>query len=1184
MTTIGGHWATLSTEWSRVVGGEDERRGTIVEFWQAVEMFSPQRVDRPDRQQRVFQVEADEPLPWDPGHELARLALRPHLAWRHIVYVGIYRLDEVFEVLSRRFDPDPDSYDERPAGESAVAAFLIDENGCAVPGSDVLSSCAWATGHAGDDEPGPKWIADFQDASIEFTRLWQKVITAERTGVPVDDSAQPALRVFDRTVLDECLTAAIQAAGISGVLPVAGIRVRSQIVARRTANEVNGLDFLNSFIMDDLVRVGGHVTRGDAGAALRDYLCPEDRISTGARIDVRERIDTVLELTSPAAVPAGRWPSDPGHALALSQQLAVNTALGMSDTGIMGVNGPPGTGKTTMLRDIVSALVVERAARLAALPEPGAAFTGERMRWKTGDRTRVVSLLRPELTGFEVVVASSNNGAVQNVTDEIPASDAIGADWRGAAAEVNYFPEIATALLAPDPAERSSEATSAAPIDGWALMAARLGNKTNRGRFVDAFWYHTPESDEDQQDWAGLLPILRSWEAEAPQQTWAEAVAAFRAVETRVETIRRSRSAFYAQLTRCKEVKQQLDTTVADLAAAAASLETARGQRDSAFRTASECVREAERLARVQQAADEQAARQRRAAAEQAVRDSRAEVERIVDGRRVRAEESVRRWGAELDRRVATRDEHRALRPRWWKMLWSLGTAGREWKQRDSSLAAQVQQASQAVAQAQAEWEAVQCDLAIARSAVSTAQHELTAATRALNVGIPLPSVTYEPLASANRTLELAEREVTAAAQALSRGERRYQTQREELIALSAALADNAGLGVYFPDDTWWTDRVRRESAAPWTDPEWNTARSELLLAALALHRSFLRQMPTRMRQNLQAAMDIVGGGAPRDLSAQAAQAAWQSLFLVVPVVSTTFASYGRLFGHLEREALGWLLIDEAGQATPQNAVGALWRTRRAVVVGDPLQLEPVTTLPFRTEDALRTDFGVDPQWNPSGTSVQRIADRLTPLGTSLPDDEGTTWVGVPLTVHRRCDAPMFDIVNTIAYDGLMINGTGTAARERFDATYPSLPESKWIDLVGASAHGHWIPDEGRQLDRILRTLHDLGIAMSEVMVISPFRDVAREIGRRAGGRPGLTAGTIHTAQGKQADVVILVLGGDPARPGARRWAASKPNLLNVAVSRAKRRLYVIGDHGSWSRERYFRTLARHLPQAEPVR
>jgi hypothetical protein len=29
------------------------------------------------------------------------------------------------------------------------------------------------------------------------------------------------------------------------------------------------------------------------------------------------------------------------------------------------------------------------------------------------------------------------------------------------------------------------------------------------------------------------------------------------------------------------------------------------------------------------------------------------------------------------------------------------------------------------------------------------------------------------------------------------------------------------------------------------------------------------------------------------------------------------------------------------------------------------------------------------------------LDDRLTPLGTRLPSDGGTTWVGIPLTVHR---------------------------------------------------------------------------------------------------------------------------------------------------------------------------------------
>lgn len=58
---------------------------------------------------------------------------------------------------------------------------------------------------------------------------------------------------------------------------------------------------------------------------------------------------------------------------------------------------------------------------------------------------------------------------------------------------------------------------------------------------------------------------------------------------------------------------------------------------------------------------------------------------------------------------------------------------------------------------------------------------------------------------------------------------------------------------------------------------------------------------------------------------------------------------------------------------------------------------------------------------------------------------------------------------------------------------------------------------------------------------------------------------------GKQADVVVVLLGSD------------KPNLLNVAVSRAKRRLYVIGDRKAWSRQRYFETLAAHLPHATPI-
>ena len=69
----------------------------------------------------------------------------------------------------------------------------------------------------------------------------------------------------------------------------------------------------------------------------------------------------------------------------------------------------------------------------------------------------------------------------------------------------------------------------------------------------------------------------------------------------------------------------------------------------------------------------------------------------------------------------------------------------------------------------------------------------------------------------------------------------------------------------------------------------------------------------------------------------------------------------------------------------------------------------------------------------------------------------------------------------------------------------------------------------------------------------------------------------MHTAQGKESDVVLFILGGNPVRPGAKQWAAQRPNLVNVAVSRARRRIYVIGDHTAWSKYRYFDTLSGYL-------
>ena len=172
----------------------------------------------------------------------------------------------------------------------------------------------------------------------------------------------------------------------------------------------------------------------------------------------------------------------------------------------------------------------------------------------------------------------------------------------------------------------------------------------------------------------------------------------------------------------------------------------------------------------------------------------------------------------------------------------------------------------------------------------------------------------------------------------------------------------------------------------------------------------------------------------------------------------------------------------------------------------------------------------------------------------------------------------MFEISNEIAYAGLMVFGT----RDR--GTFPG--RDRWFDVRSGDARGHWIPAEGEQLRTLLYELLADGVGASGIRVLSPFRQVAAEaaeVHRRVFGESCSAGdrkkwiGTVHTMQGKEADVVILVLGGNPAQPAARAFATRTPNLLNVAVTRARRRLYVIGNRPAWAGEPHFDVLARTL-------
>jgi hypothetical protein len=227
----------------------------------------------------------------------------------------------------------------------------------------------------------------------------------------------------------------------------------------------------------------------------------------------------------------------------------------------------------------------------------------------------------------------------------------------------------------------------------------------------------------------------------------------------------------------------------------------------------------------------------------------------------------------------------------------------------------------------------------------------------------------------------------------------------------------------------------------------------------------------------------------------------------------------------------------------------------------------------------MRTRYQVDPHWLPNRQSAQTLADEATPWGRMAGPAGSKTWVGLPLVVHRRCDRPMYALANRIAYDGAMVYGTLTPGPEK--ETRASLPTG-WIAAQGTS-QGNWVPAEGKALQELLAHLRADGVDARDISVITPFTDVRNNVKRIVG--HDMVFGTIHTMQGKEAMVVIMVLGGNTAGPGARNWAVSEPNLLNVAATRAKRRFYVIGDRDDWQNRALFCDVMDLLPlQAIPAR
>ncbi|AVE05648.1 hypothetical protein CYL20_14225 [Pseudomonas palleroniana] len=976
-------------------------------------------------------------------------------------------------------------------GQTCFARISLDKSGCPLAGSISISTAPWALGQALSHGLGALGAAEFESARDDLVNRFNNFF-ATRV-----DSASGPLTASEVLSLHQTLC---QWAGFypGADQPLAVLEVKTKARTTQALDDasdqepatlqeeeeededdpVDDLDILNSFYIGDLERAMHSVRTGNVPAALRQYLTP---LADDQRLDLYSNAgrELLYQRLRPRHLSIGHWLGNAEHPMSLMQQFALNQAgADLQYSGLFAVNGPPGTGKTTLLRDLFADNIVRRARVLSGLSSVNDAFSTQPLTVRFMDEQRKVWPLIEALTGFEMVVASSNNAAVENISVDLTKRSALDAAWQS----VGYLQPVAHNLAVK--VKKSGPVFPKGRDVPWGLVSCALGNAGNRRRFREGLFFNEFESDKTERP-----QTLWKWFDQAQSTGFAEARAAFSLADKAV-------SAALAERERLAQLLEELgDGTQASYVAQAQQAHT---QLRAGVEAADAAVRE--NLSRQQVEGHECLL--------------------LVEQQRL------------IDR----------TSPGWWARLW-----------RTQSARTYIRQCAEN-AKLQLESHARLRALKSEAVSLSSQLAKLDAQRQACERSLAQRSRDWETKTAERAVLE----------------------QRLGVPVLPAALAD--------------LELPQFQINGLWHDAQFARLRSALFAAALQLQQAWLHeagQPKNRMRSNLWAISNLLNNKQPED--AGHVLPIWQNLFMIVPVVSTTFASFANQFRGLQSDALGWVFIDEAGQAVPQAAVGALWRARRCVVVGDPLQIEPVFTLPRQLITALGqlSPFTQDDSYAPHQVSVQRLADQASRFGTYAPMMGQRLWIGSPLRVHRRCYDPMFSLANRMAYDDKMV--LGLAQRNAPDAPLIDLP-SGWVDIRGNVTRKQVVYEQVEFMAKVIVCLFQRDQALPGLYVVSPFKAVRQALRQHlmqvkwAGAEPRRTdlkewlkrnVGTVHTFQGKEQDTVFMILGADRDHAGGAQWAASKPNLLNVALTRARHRVYLVGDIELWGELEHFSLAAR---------
>lgn len=992
----------------------------------------------------------------------------------HAVLLSVVKGTEVLEAFIDKLGIE---HPEKPyLGNVYSASFTVDAEGYYKEGSLQIAPFIWVI-YQMMCQPDVEFKDIKLDGWDEVVKDIENSFNLSEEKVSLDKAAHEINAYLQENILKPMGVTMFRAGDIYGYC---GFTTEEIQLVKAETMPIN--DLKSSFFLDDLQLVLQHI----------DTLMDNDKVlsyinSLNQNIehyDLLKDTDQMRKWYNPKVLPFGRWPSK--FNLSFMQQIAVNIAKEIPKD-IFSVNGPPGTGKTTLLKDIIASNIVERAAKFCESNDVNDIFKKVVGR----DGTSFYYTIPSDIAVYGMLVLSSNNKAVENITLELPNISSVEAGTNGSTLFNPEFSDqqVDLSCFAKDEkykyvkssevyftflADRLAESNTQ-----WGLISARLGKKSNINTFMPALNVLSLD----------MSSIMRMPSA---QDSFESAKRQFQAQYNLVKTL-------FTYVTTYEENTQSIQEL---------KLKTNQLQE--------EVVSIDEQLSKYDTLDDD--------------------LLKLIEHKN------------SIETKLIEYNNQRSIFDKLWSATnWSILKA-----MGNPTLLSVIEEENTKLQTVKQQLDALH-QLVNERESIINRKDGLLADIK--NVG---------------GTIQKAEK-----------------TQQEILGTLKISSKDT----IHCFDDivsklmSSDDDRAEAHTAFLYVCNYLNECRERLLYDALQLQKAVV--MSDAFRKNMQLLSQYWGSLSDRkklqknfDLD-MIFPALLNSLMIAVPVISSTFAAVERFLINCKSESsLGTIIIDEAGQASPHMLVGALFRAQKAIVVGDPKQIEPVQTV----QDLFVERIGGEGigKYRSKELSVQSLADAQNPFAGIIKNLDGSeSWVGCPLVIHRRCKDPMFTVANELSYGGFMINKT-------IDSDDPIDPckESCWITYdisnIESSTTGkdRYIQVQGQIAFELIQKLRARNAEFKDIFIITPFTSVAHgfktymqsisddivnwtDKDNKSGWLKD-NIGTVHTFQGKEAKVVIYMLGcqSDGSANGAIKWVNA--NNVNVAFTRAKEYVYVIGDATKW--------------------